>query len=197
MDEDMEDAVVDSEQCTSPMGTRFYRNIDKNRVSTTIDEMLTSSQSDACTASLSSPYGSNIGEEVERANKRKRYMDDEIDFSEDLEWTTRKYFIDEWMVTITKYQKHLFPAPSDIKRDHAVWFEYVFDRENPIESKFRCRLCHKYYDKFKLALNYRNALVDGVIGTRQRNLELLKKHAQNAGNCLLVIIDAPVYFSFN
>lgn len=81
-------------QCSTSMGGSFYKNLKEHTVSRVIDDVIETArkEADSCTASSSNPYGGNIRDEVSRANKRKRSMSEEEDFSEELEWETTKYF---------------------------------------------------------------------------------------------------------
>lgn len=69
------------------------------------------------------------------------------------------------------------------------WFEYIPNKEKPSESTFRCRLCYKYYDKFRLAKNYKNALAfeQGILKkSKEENRELIKKHSTIPGHKAII-----------
>lgn len=90
-----EDVVMidaNSTQCSSSLDAEFYNNLKDRTVCEAVNSAIEVSRADECTESLSSPLGGNIRHEIDRANKRKRYMDEDKDFSEELEWETTKYF---------------------------------------------------------------------------------------------------------
>lgn len=175
MDED-----ADAGQCTSALGKSFYINVDQSKVSKRISSIRQTAKHDKCSDSLSSPHRGNDISEVARLNKRKRIEDPEN--FEELEWETKKYFNSDWITFINRYLGHLLPDPEQIKERHGVWFELVMNVDEPEESKFRCRLCHKYFHTFNINSNQKNALVDGMLGTRAKNLEHLRSHAAVGGN---------------
>lgn len=70
-----------------------------------------------------------------------------------------------------------------------IWFEYILNKEKPRESHFRCRLCFKYYDKFRLAKNYKNALAfekGALKTTKEENREIIQKHANIPGHKAII-----------
>lgn len=176
----MIDGDTDASQCTSALSKSYYINIDKSKVSKRISDIRETAKHDKCSDSLSSPHAGNELYEVGRLNKRKRLEDPEN--TEELEWETKKYFKPEWIGFIDRYQGHLFPSPNEIKAKQGVWFELMINEKQPEKSKFRCRLCHKYFHSFGCSANHKNALVDGTLGSRSKNLEHLKNHAGIAGN---------------
>lgn len=79
--------------------------------------------------------------------------------------------------------------PIQTIQNNKVWFEYIQNKEKPNESRFRCRLCYKYYDKFNLAKNHKNALAfeNGVLKkTKEENREIIKKHAKLPGHKAII-----------
>lgn len=178
----MEDA--DAGQCTSALGERFYNNVNRSKVIERISSMRQAAKHDKCTDSLLSPHAGNEIHEVGRLHKRKREMDPEN--TEELDWETKSHFNSNWIGFINRYQSDLFPSPNEIKEKHGVWFELVINEKAPEKSIFRCRLCHKYFNTFLLNTNQKNALVDGMLSNRKKNMEHLHNHATTKGNSELL-----------
>ena len=63
-----------------------------------------------------------------------------------------KHFNKHWLLWMRKYQPFM-PETTIIR--NAKWFEYVFNEENPGQSTFRCRLCYRNYDAFKITTSQR------------------------------------------
>lgn len=61
----------------------------------------------------------------------------------------------------------------------------MYDEKEPRNSKFRCRFCHKNYDRFNFALQYRPALADAKIyNTAQANLRAIRDHVVTKGKAI-------------
>lgn len=80
---------------------------------------------------------------------------------------------------IQKYQSRILPV-SVIEKNAKNWFEYLFNAEKPSESRYRCRLCYKYYDKFNLPKNTKTAVAKGegtLQSTYEKNRVMIIEHA--------------------
>lgn len=76
------------------------------------------------------------------------------------------------------HQENLLPVKT-IKK-YKNWFTYLYNPDKPKESKYRCRLCYTYYDKFKLPSRTKNALAyeAGVLKqSKDRNRDMINDHA--------------------
>ena len=73
------------------------------------------------------------------------------------DWESTKHFNKNWLLWMRKYQPFM-PETTIIR--NAKWFEYVFNEDNPGQSTFRCRLCYRNYDAFKITKKYRPILAD-------------------------------------
>ena len=134
------------------------------------------SRTDECSAEH--PEVANNQLAVDVANKRKRRMSTSSDYSETNEWDTEDYFKPEWLDQIKQYQIDLIPFVTVSK--NKIWFEYLFNANNPEKSRYRCRICHKYYDALSMEANYKTALAfeEGVLKTtRKKNADKINKHA--------------------
>lgn len=91
------------------------------------------------------------------------------------------------MEQISIQQSHLIPVKEIPK--HKVWFEYLFNKEEPVKSTFWCRLCYKYYDQFNLPQNHRNSFADEK-GTLKKykfeNKKFLAEHGNIPGHKAVV-----------
>lgn len=81
--------------------------------------------------------------------------------------------------------------PVDEVVKHKVWFEYLFNEEEPVKSTYRCRLCFKYFDKFGLQKQYKNAFADEK-GTLKKykadNKKFIAAHGNIPGHQAIVQI---------
>ncbi len=101
------------------------------------------------------------------------------------EFETTKHFKMEWVEDIKTHQRNLLPWLSiQTKRKVQQWFEYLPDNENMAKSRFRCRVCSKYFDELlELSSNHKSNLAQkaGVLHNDYgRNQELIHKHASTA-----------------
>lgn len=87
------------------------------------------------------------------------------------------YFSNNWLKLIEENQKKLLST--EVIQRYKEWFEYLPSASTPAESRYRCRLCYKYYDKLRLDVRYRNALAveSGVLkDTKEQNNYVLGRH---------------------
>lgn len=76
------------------------------------------------------------------------------------------------------HQSNLLPI--DLIKSHKNWFEYLFDDDDPTHSRYRCRLCSKYFAEFGLPSDGANefAVKGGVLKpSRQGNEDAINGHA--------------------
>lgn len=92
-----------------------------------------------------------------------------------------------------------------------MWFEYVFNKKDPVKSTFRCRLCNKYYDAFGFQQRYKSALAEEN-GTLKKykhdNKKAIAEHPKIPGHIAviqklqdqsakrLVLLNIPPIFNF-
>lgn len=67
-------------------------------------------------------------------------------------------FRNEWLHQIETHQSQIIPI--DAVEKSKSWFEYLFNEKSPKESTYRCRICHKYYDEFRLQSNHKTGLAE-------------------------------------
>lgn len=92
------------------------------------------------------------------------------------------YSRNDWLDKIEGHQKNILPIGTIQKSKN--WFEYLYNEEDPGSSHYRCRLCYKYYDKFLLPANSKNALAyeKGTLkSSKETNREAIKNHPNIAG----------------
>lgn len=76
-------------------------------------------------------------------------------------------------------------------KENKVWFEYLFNEADPQHSTYRCRLCHKYYDRLNLPPRYKNALAfeKGTLkDAKTDNKKAIAEHANIPGHKSIVEI---------
>lgn len=96
-------------------------------------------------------------------------------------------FRNEWIEQISAHQSKLIPV--DEVEKHKIWFEYLFNEAEPEKSTYRCRLCFKYYDKFGLQKQHKNALADENGALRKYkydNKKCIAEHANIPGHKAIV-----------
>lgn len=97
------------------------------------------------------------------------------------------FISDTWLEQIQKHQSKLIPYQA--VEDNKVWFEYLFNPNEPSMSRYRCRLCFKFYDKFNLEKRYKNALAmkEGILKQdKSDNKEIISKHSKIPGHQMIL-----------
>lgn len=61
--------------------------------------------------------------------------------------TQHFFFRENWLKLIEKNQKDLILVVTVSKNKN--WFEYIKNKQQPGLSRYRCRICFKYYDEMK------------------------------------------------
>lgn len=79
-------------ECTSSIERTEYFMAREDEILESIANATTESENSVCTPQFLYPDGANTAEIVDRANCRKRQISREVDYSEELEWQTEKYF---------------------------------------------------------------------------------------------------------
>lgn len=79
-------------ECSSSIDQTDYRRLSSQGVKNAIHGANLTSTSSSCTSSLLYPDGGNVAEAIFRENSRKRHTSADIDYSDELEWETTKYF---------------------------------------------------------------------------------------------------------
>ena len=103
-----------------------------------------------------------------------------------LEWENTAHFRVDWIEKINEHQKKILPAEK-IKNQMNLrtWFAYYFNPNKPETSTYGCRLCRDYYDKFKLAANYKSSLAnpEGTLKTSLKaNSNAINDHPKSAAH---------------
>lgn len=88
----MEDTQEPS--CSSGIDRTEYYSVSEDLVSQSLHKETKSTQTDACTPLQLYPNGGDVAATIDRSNLRKSRIsaDPNVDYSEELEWTTEKYF---------------------------------------------------------------------------------------------------------
>lgn len=175
--------------CTSSIDKTDYMRGTLHAIQQTIETMNVTSTSDICSPLMLNPDGGNIEMSLNQENNRKRSIGVDHDYSEDLEWESTKYFRDAWIDQIKNHQKDLIPV--DVVQDNKVWFEYLFNEQDPTKSTYRCRLCFKHYDEFHLQQKYKSPLAseEGTLKkTKSENRRAISEHSKNVGHKTVIQI---------
>lgn len=88
---------------------------------------------------------------------------------------------------IENHQKNLIPTKTVLKNKN--WFEYLENKENPSESRYRCRICFKYFDEMKLPSNRKPAVAgeNGVLNPcKKRNQQTISEHANSTSHANII-----------
>lgn len=92
-------------------------------------------------------------------------------------------FRNEWITQIATHQNGLIPV--DEVEKHKMWFQYIFNKEEPVKSTYRCRLCHKYYDEFNLDKRWKSPF-SAEVGTLKKykkdNKDAISDHGKSVGH---------------
>ena len=76
--------------------------------------------------------------------------------------------------------------PTLLQRDNIrTWWEYLPNAAEPRKSAYRCKLCHKYYDQFKLDPRYKTSFAreEGQLrNTKRKNRDEISQHGTTPGH---------------
>lgn len=84
---------------------------------------------------------------------------------------------ERWIDLIERHQKDKLSTKT--VSNFKVWFEYLERPDDPANARYRCRICHKYYDNMGFPKNRKPAvaLTSGVLfDSKKRNQEVLSDH---------------------
>lgn len=107
------------------------------------------------------------------------------------EWERSDYFQASWETFMSKIPDHIFRKQWIKDRPQwKKWLEIKPDFDHPEKTKFRCRICHNYYDKY-MDSRYKPQLADWIELTndpkaRIKNYEKILEHEikkGKKGNC--------------
>lgn len=79
-------------QCSSSIERTEYFRTHQQSIMESIKKENTTAFEDVCTPNLLNPEGANIVQEIDNTNNRNRHIGANVDYSEELEWETEKYF---------------------------------------------------------------------------------------------------------
>lgn len=91
------------------------------------------------------------------------------------------------MQLIKDKQKDLIP-PKTVEKNK-VWFQYLPNNENPEKSRYRCRICSKYYDAMDLPQNMKPAVANKngqLYNNYKKNQELISGHGSSVAHLNIV-----------
>ena len=83
---------------------------------------------------------------IESGNKRKKYLLEDEDYTEEWEEYSLKT---DWMHLMREYQNDILPI-TEIEEQASNWFQYLPNDEDKKNSKYNCKICSKYYSKYYL-----------------------------------------------
>lgn len=179
----------DTAQCTSSQITSQYLSSTISAIENVIEERIDADRANVCTLMDLDSDAVSTTSELNLENRRKRKISDSYDYSEEFEWETTKYFRDDWIGLIDANQRNLIPSFTVSKNKN--WFEYLFNSENPVTSRYRCRLCHKYFDAFNLDKRHKSTLAsdEGHLNPKlEKNRDIISGHAGSKTHLSIVEI---------
>lgn len=97
------------------------------------------------------------------------------------------YYREKWIEMIGTNQKDILSIKT--VSNNKVWFEYLENKRDPAKSRYRCRLCYKYYDSMHLPSNRKPAVAnkEGVLqNTKKKNQETISEHAKSVGHTNII-----------
>lgn len=107
-----------------------------------------------------------------------------------LEWENTAHFQVDWIEKIFQHQKDLLPADKIKKQmDLRTWFVYYYNENEPLTSRYGCRLCRDNYDKFKLLAKYKSLLAapEGTLKpTKKANSDAINEHPNTPSHLAVI-----------
>lgn len=88
-----------------------------DKINAVIEERIAEDQANVCARLDLDSDGASTANELNIDNGRKRRISDTVDYSEDFEWETTKYFHENWLSLIDSNQHDLIPV-YDLKPSH-------------------------------------------------------------------------------
>lgn len=89
---DAHNVEIMDDSCTTSIRHADYYLATQQSIENYITNANIETERDGCTLQQLYPDSGNLAEEVDNANRRKRHLSIETDYSEELEWETQKYF---------------------------------------------------------------------------------------------------------
>lgn len=131
-----------------------YQTVNTNEIEDYLEEEMDGAEGNICN-NVVNLGARNLGETMTKNNVALTRIPTEN--REELKWwDSTSWFKDKWLDTIGRYQRDLLPVSSiSSKSDVRQWFEYLHNENEPRKSTFRCRICYKKYDDFKLDPRYK------------------------------------------
>jgi hypothetical protein len=180
-------SVEDTEnmnECKEILPSNSFNSMEISTIETSIQTEMSANQFSYCDVLSFTIDDIKNDSTIDVAISRKRKMDEEIT---EKEWETTAYFDKNWIEQITSNQKSLLPISYLEKEDFQQWFEYLPDFSNMAASKYQCRLCHKYYDFFKLDKRYKPNVANPFLGSNyKKNQEVFQHHASSRGHTEII-----------
>jgi len=173
------DEIMDFELqgCSADLPPSFVASAQSDLVERAMQTELSSYQYEACEPIYFTSDVTKADQSVRIADERVEAMDAT---PEPIEWDTTFYFKEKWVSLMENHQKNLIPIrpfKDPVNQEVRKWFEYLPNPTHPQLSKYQCRLCAKYYDKFMLAANYKPNVASPFLGTNyNNNQEVIRKH---------------------
>lgn len=182
---------LDGASCSNSY-TSSIEQIEYNRVNSTFTKQAVSRANDTvrrdvCLDSMANPDGGNIGMEIEQENHRKRHISDENGYSEKLEWKITSHFQARWIEQIKSHQSNLISI--EAVESNKVWFDYLYNDTHPKESTYRCRICHQYYDEFKLQQRYKTTFAEeqgSLRAYKADNKKAIMEHSKSSSHTTII-----------
>ncbi len=174
------------ESCTpSKHPLARYRQVSKEKLQEVAKKKMKLNEG-TCSATATAGVPSTSGGEHEKdklTEQRASYLFEKQYEMDEFEST--EHFDREWVDDIINHQKRLLPWLSiQTKRAVQQWFEYLPNKENMALSRYRCRICSKYFDEvLELSANHKPNLAkkEGVLHSDYgRNQDLIHKHSATA-----------------
>lgn len=108
-------------QCSTSMESSQYLSMKTSLVHRAVQTTISAAKHDECTPLMLYPEGTNIQLEITNDNQRKRKISSEgLDYSLDYEWSSTKYFRDDWVNKIKLHQLNLLPVSTIEKEINKV-----------------------------------------------------------------------------
>ena len=113
--------------------------------------------------------------------KKRRILNDPK--YDDFPWSSNQCKGHLWQSQINQYQKDWMPP--NVCENYNSWFNFIFNEDNPRESKYNCRIC----SMMKAISNLRGSHVsilanpEGVqLKDKAKNTDLMRRHEESYGH---------------
>ena len=177
--------------CSSSINQHDYWNLPAEKVNRVIQTEMSFAKHDTCVSTrYLEPDDGSTENNVLRAVSRVSVMQEIPEPVIPLEWENTAHFQNDWIDKIYEHQSDLLPADKiATDKDLRTWFAYYYNEETPNLSKIGCRLCRDYYDKFKLASNYKSAMAlpEGTLrAKKKKNTDLINEHPKTSSHLAVI-----------